>query len=60
MSSLSTAVPFFNKNKQETIDKETKKDNKDQQEKQSIKEIKQPEKDVVSSYIADEISFELK
>ena len=60
---LNAAMPFFNKNKQETVEKEKEKDNKKQQEKQGKEEkagAQQSKNDVVSSYIADEISFELK
>ena len=56
-SSLNAAIPFLNKNKTSSVDKEPNKKNsiETEQNKTTSKE-----KDVVSSYIADEISFELK
>ena len=56
-SSLNAAIPFLNKNKTSSVDKEPNKKNsiETEQNKTTSKE-----NDVVSSYIADEISFELK
>ena len=56
-SSLNAAIPFLNKNKTSSVDKEPNKKNsiETEQNKTTSKES-----DVVSSYIADEISFELK
>ena len=62
---LNSAIPFFNKNKETPDDKKPKTTQKEE----AIKDEKKAEtktktniekQDVVSSYIADEISFELK
>ena len=65
MEPLNSAIPFFNKTKESVVDKEEKKADKNKTSKekkdtQKKTESLKAENDVVNSYIADEISFELK
>jgi len=62
---LNAQIPFFNKKKSSSVDKIEKKEAVSETSKLKNKEKKDPEKtegnkDVMGSYIAEEVSFELK
>lgn len=62
---LNAQMPFFNKKKSSSVDKTEKKEAASEKSKLKKKEKKDPEKtegnkDVMGSYIAEEVSFELK
>ena len=62
---LNAQIPFFNKKKSSSVDKTEKKEAVSETSKLKNKEKKDPEKtegnkDVMGSYIAEEVSFELK
>ena len=62
---LNAQIPFFNKKNEKSVDKTKQTQLKGKEEKQTkssknVDKTTKEENDVVSSYIADEISFELK
>ena len=62
---LNAQIPFFNKKNEKSVDKTKQTQLKNEEEKQTkssknVDKTTKEENDVVSSYIADEISFELK